>query len=318
MTLNLYKANRPYYICARLAQSVERKALTLKGSATLWSWVRSPHRAFFNFYTRIARLVHTYENRIAYAWDKRSSTIMIICFGGCGWMFPFHFGVAKYVQDELPQEELLFGGVSGGAAVGAALAYGIDVNEYYEQALTKIEDTGTFKMCDAVLDVAEQMFASSQCSNIPNGKLHIQLASPGMKGYIVSNYPSASFCAQVIRASSHIPIIGGIKPYEIEGHGKYYDGGLASLLPNIPGELRRAHRVVNVDALGCEPESDIHIGFKVPFMWSFRPRPLHVMMAIHHLGYLKAAQFFEHKANHREIYKLEEVIQTGNLQVSRL
>lgn len=232
-------------------------------------------------------------------------------------MFPFHFGVAKYVQEKLDCRDIMFGGVSGGAAVGAALAYGIDIDAYFSEAMTKIEDTGTFKMCDAVLEVAEQMFTSVK-SDIPSKKLHIQLASPGMKAHLVSDFPSAKFCAQVIRASSHIPLIGGIMPYEIEGMGKYYDGGLAGILPVIPTELKKEHRVVHVDASGGAPESDIHIGFKVPFSWMFRPRPLHVMMAIYHLGYLKARQFFEHAAHHKEIHALQDVIQTGSFHVSKL
>ena len=240
---------------------------------------------------------------------------MLICFGGCGWMFPFHFGVAKYIQDHHVCEPCIsaFAGVSGGAAVACTLACGIDVLDYFEEAMKK-NRVGLFGMCDAVIEVCLTMFKKYKVKNIEKDKLFIQLSSAGgLKPELCSEFKDIEQCVDVIRASSHIPVVGGLLPYKVDGMGMYYDGGLVNLLPILPDTLKQKHRIIKVDALGYSSNCDIHIGFSVPYSWAFVPRKKHIMRLIFRYGYLKAKQFFEpfsEELIHSEIHSIEKVIKS--------
>jgi hypothetical protein len=237
-------------------------------------------------------------------------------------MFPFHLGIAKYIQDNISDEQMVYGGVSGGAAVAAALAYQIDIVDYFEEALKKHE-IGVFGMCDAVVDIMDVMFQKAKHQHIPKNKLLIQLASPVMSSHIVNEYKSQAFCKHVIRASAHIPVVGGLLPYKVKGiPGLYYDGGLAGMFPLIPDVVKKQHRVVNIDANGQYPNCDIHIGFKVPYSWVFIPRPPHILRIIFRLGYLKAHLFFQPLKDdcmvHKEIFVIEQALNNNKKTQSKL
>jgi predicted acylesterase/phospholipase RssA len=238
---------------------------------------------------------------------------MLICFSGSGWMFPFHFGVAKYVQDHrVPFTR--FAGVSGGAAVALTLACGLDALDHFNEALAK-SHVGLFGMCDAVLDVCESMLARAKVRSIEGDRLYVQMSTALMQPHLVSEFESTRQCVEAIRASAHIPVVGGLLPYKVEGMGMFYDGGLASMLPLIPDRVKMAHRVVRVDATGSLPSCDIHLGFHAPYSWIFVPRPLHTMRLIFRYGYLKAKQFFEPLSEeliHREIHWLEKTLQASS------
>lgn len=245
---------------------------------------------------------------------------MIICFGGCGWMFPFHFGVAKYVEDHrVPFTR--FAGVSGGAAVALTLAAGLDVADCFEEALDKSE-VGLFGMCDAVVEVLDAMLERARVRHIRRDTLYVQLSTaPTLRPHLVSEFDSPRQCVEAIRASSHIPVVGGLLPYKVEGLGAFYDGGLAGMLPLLPDALAMRERVVRVDALGSLPGCDIHLGFRAPYSWTFVPRAPHLMRLLFRCGYLRAMQFFEPLSDrlvHAEIHAIEKALRSGPLPASKL
>lgn len=271
---------------------------------------------------------------------------MIFSFSGCGWLFPFHFGVAKYIQDYMVSTQHsstdepfvkatdilhdlqdhtaenphaastshAFAGVSGGATVAAALAYHIPIEEIFEEAIKKY-DTGLFRMCDAVMEVLDVMFKKTNVNKLKSHVLYVQV-SPATslirpRAHLITHFPSKAYCKHVIRASSHIPILGGLLPYHVKGVGLCYDGGLAGMFPTFPDKISRKHHIIKVDATGWIPNSDLHLGFKVPYMWCFLPRPPHIMRLIYRLGFLKAEQFFNphaSKLHYQEIVTLIEAL----------
>lgn len=53
-----------------------------------------------------------------------------IAFMGCGWRFPFLFGVAKFMEENIETNNLKYIGVSGGAVV----AYSLSLYHIYKRS----------------------------------------------------------------------------------------------------------------------------------------------------------------------------------------
>jgi predicted acylesterase/phospholipase RssA len=246
-------------------------------------------------------------------------------------MYPFEFGAAKFVSEHFDTASGLmrFGGCSAGAAAAAGLALGWDIDLFFENTLQIYEPCKyvPFGMCGGVKRVVEGMSASgggdAAWRERGSGRLAVGVSAVRMTGCSwalepeqVSEFRDAAHAVEIIRASCHLPLIGGVLPYRVAGHAHgFYDGGLTMLVPEAPdtpeagGGSSSSGSSFDINVT-IDQTPDNHrsghsgrgrsgrrgtyvmpsLGFKVPDMWCYVPRPPPVLREIFRLGYLKTAE----------------------------
>lgn len=241
--------------------------------------------------------------------QRRDGAVVALLFAGCGWMHPFEFGVGKAFAEvvELSSPCVRLGGCSAGAAVSSGLALGLDMDVFFEETLT-LYDTcrhSPLGMCGGVKRVMQHLSPGDAPWQRASGKLAIGLSAVGFGGCsvtctpeCVSHFRDAAHAIELVRASCHLPVVGGILPYTVDGHPcGYYDGGLSMLVPDIAAipEMSATGEVFSVKVDGRPLVRGIDIvpdlGFTVPIAWSYIPRKPPILREIYRLGYLRAAEF---------------------------
>lgn len=223
----------------------------------------------------------------------------MVVFMGCGWRFPFMFGVAKYIQEQVqvrthPGAVTIdtYAGASGGSLIAYALQAGIDVREVYESALSKRGECpyAPLGMCDLLESVARRHATTS----VPqSGKLNVIAAKVGRWLHLTPEYftefESVDDMCKCLRASSHIPVFGGSLMYAHRGNW-YVDGELGATIEQIRALYET--RCIIVDF--CD-KADIKPTIPMPRWWSYRPQRDAVMDAMFRHGYDRAESYFSHK-----------------------
>lgn len=172
-------------------------------------------------------------------------------FDSCGWMYVFHLGVAKYIQRHIDlgamRDSARFCGASAGGVVASALAVDYEVDPILEEVCDAYEvcKTNPFHMVQSVEDGLNRLMPEDghrRCT----GRLFI--AVTGLNGgHTLSDFPSRRFLISSLRASCHIPIVGGLLPAVVDSPTGgfipwlFYDGGLSIPLPSLDEDyhLRR-------------------------------------------------------------------------------
>lgn len=234
---------------------------------------------------------HSEKGRVVYSFDSS------------GWLYVYHFGVALWIEENLiPQNRenypdgLAFSGSSGGALVACALAVGVQVSDLWLYVI----DT-CWKLCHhnpcrmlAQVEKALDMFLKEDSAKEASGKLRVLLTKvswrpPFFMGEINDTFPDLKNLIGVLRASSHIPVLGGLGPYKL-GSGRYFDGFVWSTM-FVPWRGERNDKVIRVSAYSA-PGSDIKPGL-VPPWWTVIPPEPDVLRGMFWTGYLDAAKFFQ-------------------------
>lgn len=213
-----------------------------------------------------------------------------VMFAGCGWMHPFESGAAKFFAEhfDIDHAKLRFGGCSAGAAVAAALSMHINMDDFFETTL-ELHGDSVFAMCDGVKRVLEKLLMDDEAWRAVTDRLIIGLtAMPWFRPVTISHFYSARHGIDAVRASCHIPILGGVLPYKIDAkNSSYFDGGISMIVPPCDADF-----TITVDGrplIGTN--MDIVPGFEVPWIWSYMPRSIRMLRALYRLGYLRAAEF---------------------------
>lgn len=256
-----------------------------------------------------------------------SGPTVTFTFDGAGWMGAFHFGVAEYLERHLDLEapELRLAGVSAGGCVAACLAFrpvsgSLSIREMCDFALSRQLETSRdpFQMCDCVNVVFEHVLPKDEESLIAavNGRFATNLSEmvfPGVyKACPISRVESRAELIDVLRATSHIPVIGGALGWPVRD-SRYFDGCLSVEFAEYPDteaedakagveaeteprlaapKPKDAGLVVHVTPWGSRAPGWISAGVRFPTVWSFIPRELEVLKMVTRLGYLRAAEFF--------------------------
>lgn len=254
--------------------------------------------------------------------------VVAILFAGCGWMHPFEFGAAKFFADifdlDSKKELIRIGGCSAGAVVASALAFscrgagdgdrmGIDIDSLFAETLELYEPCKRipFAMCDGVKRVMQKVAGDDdRMWREASGRLAIgltaltckmthsflpllQIPLPRLEPEVVSTFEGAKHGIEVLRASCHLPLIGGILPYRITQNGSsrwYYDGGITMTVPPVHDV---DHISITVDGRPLVDGIDIvpDLGFPIPATWSYRPRPPDDLRHFFRHGYVRAAEY---------------------------
>jgi hypothetical protein len=228
-----------------------------------------------------------------------AAPVVAVLFAGCGWMFPFEFGAAKLFQRVLDDAACVWGGCSAGAVSAAALALRLDIDALLEEALTAYGACRywPFSMCGNAKRVMQTVAHDDDAWRRASGRLHVGLTRfPSMAPVVVSEYRDAAHGHEAIRATCHLPIVGGLLPYPLDG-ARYYDGGVSMVVPRVPEAAAAAAAAtsstvpITVDGRPTCQGIDVTPGFHVPLAWSYLPRKPHVLRLLFVLGYLRAAEF---------------------------
>ena len=172
-------------------------------------------------------------------------------FDSSGWMYVYHFGAAQYLQKHvlplLPADRVAFSGSSGGSLVACTLCAGIDV-----EAITRFViacqpecQFNPWRMLPCA-DEAIATFLPAGSHATCKGRLRVlvtrielALGRSVVRPEAVSTFASQDQLAQTLRASCHIPLLGGLLPYTVHkpdgtASGAYYDGCVSRIRTRAP------------------------------------------------------------------------------------
>lgn len=239
-----------------------------------------------------------------YARDKplvRDEKRLTFSFDSSCWLFLYHFGVAKWIEDniEVKAQHFAFSGSSGGALVAASCAAGFNMTDVKESILSHFHKCQRnpllmFHVGELVLDkFLRDTDAHVRCTGVCRVLLtKVSPWPPIFKAEVASNFKSWEELFSCLRGSMHVPIAGGILPYPVPGRGWYYDGLIwASLF--VPWRaFEENDELVKVSACGF-PGAHIRPRFPFPLWWLIMPPSREALEGLFWLGYKDTQDFFE-------------------------
>jgi len=232
---------------------------------------------------------------------------LTFCFDSCGWLYCYHFGVAKFIQEHLVPEgldsagavtdrfpkDLAFSGSSGGSLVGAALASCASVNDLFNFVLSKRDACRCkpWEMFPAVEDALSKCLPPNAHLSL-SGRMRVLLTrvttrAPFVLGEAVDQFGDFDEVWHTLRASCHIPGIF-LRPYQVCKRF-YFDGMMWSSL-FVPWHGDHDDHIVRVSALS-RPFTDISAPLQ-PLWWGLFPPPVDVLRGLYWTGYQDAAHWF--------------------------
>lgn len=229
-----------------------------------------------------------------------------LCFDSCGWLYCYHFGVARWIQENMLPEGLTcteaetdrypsglaFSGSSGGSLVAGALGSGINISDLFEYVLEqqprcRCSPLTIFQALEGALD----KFLPENAGRSLSGRVRmlltrVSMRAPFVTGEIVDQYSNRKEAWQTLRASCHIPGVF-LKPYKL--NGRYYFDGLLWSSFFVPWASDDSH-TIRVSALS-RPLTDISAPLQ-PMWWILFPPPVDVLRGMYWIGYRDAARYF--------------------------
>eukprot|EP00468_Gymnochlora_sp_CCMP2014_P008457 CAMPEP_0167745080 /NCGR_PEP_ID=MMETSP0110_2-20121227/2953_1 /TAXON_ID=629695 /ORGANISM="Gymnochlora sp., Strain CCMP2014" /LENGTH=427 /DNA_ID=CAMNT_0007629683 /DNA_START=778 /DNA_END=2061 /DNA_ORIENTATION=- len=227
---------------------------------------------------------------------------VVFSFDSSGWFYVYHFGVAKYLQvhvlPKLKRGCAAYSGASGGALVGACLCAKISIDKVVAHIL-KCQpqcEYNPLQMLPSAEGALEIFLRPHKKANLLfSNKLsvlvtHVSITPPFFMGEAVNEYRDIDDAIKMLRASCHVPLLGGILPYKARGRF-YYDG---FFWPSFFVPWRQFHeqdRVIKTSAIGTLG-AQISPSVILPMWWMIFPPSQHILKGMYQLGYQDAARFF--------------------------
>ncbi|CAK9108180.1 Elongation of very long chain fatty acids protein 7 (3-keto acyl-CoA synthase Elovl7) (ELOVL fatty acid elongase 7) (ELOVL FA elongase 7) (Very long chain 3-ketoacyl-CoA synthase 7) (Very long chain 3-oxoacyl-CoA synthase 7) [Durusdinium trenchii] len=251
-----------------------------------------------------------FHHRVEGKSEAKAQTVrkVSIAFDSSGWVYCYHFGVATWLQEHmLPPDltpetattnfpaNLIFSGSSGGALVAATLATGLNVRECMEMVLKKQPECmyNPFRVFPAAEDVLHKVLPDNAHESL-SGRLRVLLTRvsfkyPFLKAQVVNQFSSKESVFHTLRASCHIPMLGGVGPYFYNGNA-YFDG---MFWPQflVPWKGTQSDLVIRVAAVWRNLSADI-VAPSVPTWWALLPPEVDALRGLYWQGYSDAARWF--------------------------
>jgi len=219
-------------------------------------------------------------------------------FDSSCWLFIYHFGVAKWLQDHVRVTPADFSGSSGGALVAAVLACDLDPEDAKNLALADFRrcQRNPFHMFRVGEHVLDHYLRDTTLHERCSGHLRVLLTKvssspPLLQAEVASVFKSWHELFSCLRASMHVPLAAGILPYPIAGRGWYFDGLVWAALFVPWRAFSEDDVIVRVSACGFP---NAQIGPRVPFpvWWLIVPPSAEVLHAMFWMGYRDAGRYF--------------------------
>ena len=162
-----------------------------------------------------------------------------VVFKGAGWLFPFYFGVAQYMKDnyDISSDNFRAGGVSAGSVTALLLLSDANFNSILEDILSEYDTMkyNPFLIKDCLDRILNKYVSGVKPLLNVNRRLIVGVASlqrywwcrglrDWLKGHVITSFLSVSSYIDALHASCYMPVISGLLPYYVDGHG-FYDGG---------------------------------------------------------------------------------------------
>lgn len=229
-------------------------------------------------------------------------------FDSSGWLYCYHFGVASWLRAHcLPEgispeeadtarfpQDLTVSGSSGGALAACCLSIGLDPADVVEMVLEKHGECryNPFNMLPAVEDVLENCLPSN-CAKSMTGRMRVVLTRvswryPFFTAEVVNQFRSREDVFHILRATCHVPFVGGIFPYRYDGN--FYLDGLLWPQLLVPWKGAMDDYMVRVSACSM-PSSDIKPPL-LPIWWAIFPPSVEVLRGLFWMGYRDAGRWF--------------------------
>lgn len=218
--------------------------------------------------------------------------MLFINFNGAGWLFPFYFGVAQYLQEILNLEsgKIMVGGVSAGSVTAVLLLLEKNFENIYEMIIERYGEVryNPFKMKECLNDVLMKYIPDdsvllAKCNNkLVVGMSTIDIKKLGWKCHEQTCFRDKKSIIDAVKASCHIPLISGLSPYYVDQQG-YFDGGLAG--------LSGKENMVNIYVDIVNGNDKICPEIIMPELWRYYPCDPFIMKTLHKLGYEMAIKF---------------------------
>jgi predicted acylesterase/phospholipase RssA len=232
---------------------------------------------------------------------KVADSRLTFSFDSSCWLFIYHFGVAKWIQDNVhvTKESFAFSGSSGGALVAAVLACQFDAEEVKDLALADFHlcqknPLLMFRVGEKILDhyLHDNAKSAERCSDHLRVLLtKVSPSPPLLTAEVASKFGSWREVFACLRGSMHVPFAAGILPYPIPGRGWYYDGLLWAALFVPWRAFDDDDVVVRVSACGF-PNSQIGPQLPFPLWWLIMPPSKEVLEGMFWMGYRDTAAYF--------------------------
>lgn len=180
-----------------------------------------------------------------------------LSFSGCGFLIPFHLGVASYLKTVPPEQKLYrqltkdsrFAGASGGAIVAAGLAGKMSIDLLMHLALelaSTCRQHGTGWKLDQVLTRAlNENITTDIYDTIQHHREGLTIAMtrvsfPQVKVAHVSTFHSREDLIQALRTSCYLPGYSARRPLLLSfRNARQCDGGLVQLVPQVSSEYEK-------------------------------------------------------------------------------
>jgi hypothetical protein len=172
-------------------------------------------------------------------------------FDSSGWLYVYHLGVAQYLQKHvlplMPPDRVAFSGSSGGALVAAALCGGIEIAELTRFVISCQPECqfNPWRM----LPCADEAIATFLPDGMHryNHRLRVLVTRITLRFWrrwairpqAVAAWGDRVTLAQTLRASCHIPLLGGMLPYTVRrADGSKLGAFCARARPRTPSHQR--------------------------------------------------------------------------------
>jgi hypothetical protein len=149
-------------------------------------------------------------------------------------MYCYQLGVARFLERRVLQslgaERSAFSGSSAGALVAAVLAANVDIEEIARGVISSRQECRwkPWRMLDKVAWAVRRHIPGGSHRAV-SGRLRIlltrvQLAWPPLKPLVVHGFSSTPQLREVLCASCHIPLLGGLQPRTVSVMPMHCDG----------------------------------------------------------------------------------------------
>lgn len=249
---------------------------------------------------------------------KSSTRKLTFSFDSSGWMYVYHLGAAQYLQQwilpQLPPERVAFSGSSGGALVACALCTGINIEELARFVISCQPECefNPWRMLPCA-DEAIALFLPEDSYLDAQDRLRVLLTRIELPGW---NNPTAirpeAFCtfrsraelAQALRASCHIPLLGGLLPYQVRkpdgtSLGAFYDGLFWPSILYMWRAFNASDALLKVSGIGW-PTAHVALPLPVPLHWLVLPPSRRTLWRLYAAGYDDTARYFAKRGQRRE------------------
>ncbi|POM57633.1 Patatin-like phosphoLipase [Phytophthora palmivora] len=241
-----------------------------------------------------------------------SPTAHNFSFSGCGFLIPYHLGVAQGLQDAgFIQADSKFAGASGGAIAALSLAANSSMSDIHEEtkAMARLcHNEGTiWKLEERLRAIFHTKFGDLPVETLAQ-RLTIATEKmwPARAMVLTDAFHSTDDLCDALIASCYIPWYLAKRGTSVFRGEYHVDGGLLTLVPEVPGYTKvcafHAH-MLRRDDYEISPSIDPDFPFPIMQLARFAlfPPQVEVLDQLFRLGIKSANIWAEKQASERNV-----------------